>query len=152
MILHKIKGHHTSGVLFLFWLLLSFLGIFQLFHEVRNFGQEELIVNDMNISQLQFFNYVAYFSIISLMTILNCFSDKPPNHTDYPKSSNPCPELTASFISKIHFFWFSKVCYLGFFRPLTEKDLYDVRPQDACTETHPLFEKEFAKSVNKNKK
>lgn len=151
MILHKIKGHNSSGLLFIFWFLLSFMSMFQLFHVVRNIGQEN-IVNDMNISQIYFFNYVVYYTLISLLTILNCFADKPPNHSDYPKTLSPCPELTASFTNKIHFFWFSKTCYLGFMRPLTEKDLFDIRPQDTCAETFPKFEKQFTKSVKKNQK
>jgi hypothetical protein len=152
MILHKIKGHHTSGLLFLFWLLLTFFGIFELLYGVRFYGYVDTVVNDMNINFISFWHYVVFFICKALMLILNCFADKPPNHTDYPKSSKPCPELTASFTNKIHFFWFSKICYLGFFRPLTEKDLFDIRPQDECVENHPSFDKEFKKSVEKNMK
>ncbi len=151
MILHKRKGHNSSGLLFNFWLLLTFMAIPQLLHEIRNMNEENF-VNDFNITQLQFYNYITYFLLLSLLTILNCFADSHPTHSDFPSSEKPCPENHESFLSKVHFFWFSVICYRGFFRPLTEKDLFDIRPQDTCAELHPPFDEEFSKSVERNKR
>jgi ATP-binding cassette, subfamily C (CFTR/MRP), member 1 len=152
MALHKYKGHLTSGLLFQFWLLLTFFSIPQLRSEVVTMGQGEVISEDYD--QFRFISYMTYFTLISIMVILNCFADKPPIYTTYPKSQHPrpCPELTVSFLDKIHFFWFTKVCFLGWRRPLVETDLYDIPPQDTCAEVHPPFEREFLKSLEKNKK
>lgn len=153
MYLHKIKGHLTSGVLFLFWVFLSFFAIPQLRYEVLNMG-----VIDINGSEIennfQFINYAIYFTLICTMTILNCFADKPPKYSTYPKSLHPrpCAELFASFLNQIHFFWFTKICVLGWKRPLVESDLFDIPPQDTCAEVHPPFEREFNASMEKNKK
>ena len=152
MYLHKIKGHLTSGLLFLFWIFLTFFAIPQMRHEALTMGHP---IEGTDIeNNFQFYNYLVYFTLICIMTILNCFADKPPKYSTYPKSLHPrpCPELFVSFVDQIHFFWFTKVCYLGWKRPLVEDDLYDIPPQDTCAEVHPPFEKEFNASVEKNKK
>lgn len=154
MYFHKLKGHLTSGLLFLFWLFLTFFAIPQLRHEVMNVDTPIDIDNPEIENTFQFYNYVAYFSMICIMTVLNCFADKPPKYSTYPKSLHPrpCKELFVSFLDQIHFFWFTRMCILGWRRPLVESDLYDIPPQDTCAEVHPPFEREFNASMEKNKK
>lgn len=152
MYLHKIKGHLTSGLLFQFWLFLSFLAIPQMRYEVLTMGEEKFPEGTNFENMFQFYNYMTYFTLICIMAILNCFADKPPKYSTYPKSLHPrpCPEQFVSFVDKIHFFWFTKICILGWRRPLVESDLYDIPPQDTCAEVHPPFEREFNASVEKN--
>lgn len=146
---HKVKGHHTSGILFIFWLFLTFFAIPQLRYEVNNFYTDDF--NEITWAAWQFFMYSAYFVLISIMVVLNCFADKMPNNSTYPKYSNPSPELSVSFLDKVHFQWFTRVAWLGFLRPLNENDLYDIHPQDTCGELYPQFEKHFQNSIQKNK-
>ncbi|KAG5675829.1 hypothetical protein PVAND_005699 [Polypedilum vanderplanki] len=149
--LHKIKGHHTSGILFNFWILLVFCATPQLFFEIRN------IVNDgfpeeITFDQWSFIYYCTYYSLACVMLLLNCFSDKKPRNSTFPKYSNPSPELSVSFLNKLHFQWFTRIAWLGFLRPLNENDLYDIHPQDSCAELYPPFHKHFQESIEKNRR
>jgi hypothetical protein len=151
---HKAKGHRTSGLLFNFWLLLVLFAIPQLMAEIRIFDSKSDNGGvDMNSwSGFQYVNYITYFSLISLMLLLNCFSDKAPLNTTYAKYSNPSPELSASFIRKIFFQWFDSTTWMGWRRPLTEADMYDINPADASSELVPPFDKYFQESVEKGRR
>lgn len=88
------------------------------------------------------------------MLALNLFADSKPSRTTYPKSVNPSPELSSSFVNQIFFFWFDSLTWRGWRRPLLEKDIYDINPEDTCFELVPPFDKYFKESVKnrKNKK
>lgn len=146
--MHKIAGHVTSGLLFLFWLLLVIFALPQLRWEINNFSPDDL----NRWSQFQYINYITYFSLIAVMLFLNCFADKQPRSTTYVKASNPSPEKSSSFLRQIFFQWFDHTTWVGWRRPLTEKDIYDINPEDTSTELVPPFDKYFAESVEKGRK
>jgi ATP-binding cassette, subfamily C (CFTR/MRP), member 1 len=146
--MHKMKGHVSSGLLFNFWLLLTVFAIPQLLREIRDFDSE----NSSSWHQFQYFNYITYFSLITAMLVLNCFADKHPTKTSYQKSSNPSPERSASFLRQIFFQWFDHVAIIGWKRPITEKDIYDINPDDASRELVPPFDKYFNESVEKGRR
>lgn len=148
-IYHKAKGHSTSGLLFNFWLVLVIFAIPQLLVEIRDMD-ENFDINTW--SGFQYVNYVIYFTLISLMLVLNCFADKAPLDTTYFKYSNPSPELSASFLRKIFFQWFDSTTWKGWRRPLTESDMYDINPADASRELVPPFDKYFEESVEKGRR
>lgn len=86
------------------------------------------------------------------MLFLNCFADKQPRNTTYVKSDNPSPERSSSFLRQIFFQWFDRTTWVGWRRPLTEKDIYDINPEDTSGELVPPFDKYFAESVEKGRK
>lgn len=147
--MHKVKGHRTSGLLFLFWLFLVIGAIFELLFTINNMWPAD---NQSRWEQFQFINYITYFSLISVMLCLNCFADKAPRHTTYHKYDNPSPELRSSFLRQIFFQWFDKTVYYGWKNPITEKDMYDINPDDASRELVPPFDKHFNASVERNKR
>lgn len=61
-----------------------------------------------------------------------------------------CPELGASFLSRLFFQYFDKFIYLGYKRPLVTDDLWDMKPEDQSIEVSPLFLKYWNKSVAKH--
>lgn len=144
---HKAKGQRTSGLLFNFWLLLMISAIPQLLVE---------LVYDASTAtdweQFQYINFIIYFSLISIMLFLNCFVDKAPRHTTYHKYENPSPELSASFLKQLFFQWFDRTTWIGWRRTLTEKDMYDINPNDASREIVPEFDKNFNASVEKGRR
>lgn len=147
-LLHKIKGHSSSGLLFLFWLMLTVFAGAELRWEIQNYDGDNL----NTWTEFQFINYITYFSLISVMLLLNCFADKPPRSSTFNKSSNPSPELRSSFIRQIFFQWFDKTTWVGWRRPLTEKDIYDINPEDTSRELVPPFDKYFAESAEKGRR
>lgn len=127
------------------------LAIPQLFDEIRNNGKiEELDLNTWK--GFQYVNYLIYFSLSCLMLLLNCLADKAPTSTTYAKYSKPSPELSASFLRKIFFQWFDKTTWIGWRKPLTEADMYDINPADASRELVPPFDKYFEESVEKGRR
>lgn len=142
-LMHKMKGHMSSGLLFNFWLVLVIFAVPQLMWELRNYDS----AGENSWEQFQYVNYIIYFSLISIMLFLNCFADKKPRHTTYAKSDNPSPEQSSSFLRQLFFQWFDHTTWVGYKRPLTEKDIYDINPDDASRELVPPFDKYFAESV-----
>lgn len=99
------------------------------------------------------YNYVTFmicFATSALILVLNFFVDAEPEQTKYPKPELPCPELEASFPSKIFFQWFDKFIWKGFRNPLENKDLWSMKPEDMSTEVSPLFQKYWNRSVAKS--
>lgn len=86
------------------------------------------------------------------MLVLNCFADKSPRHSTYTKATNPSPELKSSFLRQIFFQWFDTVAWAGWRKPLTEKDIYDINPDDTSAELVPPFDKYFEESVEKGRR
>uniref|UniRef100_A0A8D0DKY0 ABC-type glutathione-S-conjugate transporter n=1 Tax=Salvator merianae TaxID=96440 RepID=A0A8D0DKY0_SALMN len=49
-------------------------------------------------------------------------------------SQNPCPEATASFPSKITFWWFFRLLWKGYKQPLTTEDLWSLAEENSSEE------------------
>lgn len=133
----------------MFWFFLVVGAIFELLYTINYLAPSE---SQSSWEQFQYVNYITYFSLISVMWFLNCFADKEPRNTTYHKFDNPSPELSSSFVRQIFFQWFDKTVYLGWKRPLTEKDMYDINPADTSRELVPPFDKYFNESVEKNQR
>lgn len=132
--------------------MLSFFAIPELRFIIANFKEEYFEGSSLTWKGWEFISYCLYFSLISIMFILNCFRDKLPRNSTYPKSGNPSPELHVGVLDRISFHWWTKMAWLGFMRPLNENDMYDSNPDDVCSELFPPFDKYFKESIEKNKK
>lgn len=148
--IHKIKGHRSSGLLFTFWVLLAFCSIAQLRWEVINYNSGNF--DPLNWAGYRFISYVIFYTIVSIMLVLNLFSDKAPRHTTYPAASNPSPEVAASAVNRAFFFFFDPTAWKGWRRPLTEKNIFDINPENASSELVPEFDKNFQASLDKQKR
>lgn len=146
--MHKMKGHMSSGLLFNFWLILVIFAIPQLRWELRNYDSENL----NSWTEFQFLNYMIYFPLVSIMLLLNCFADKMPRNSTYAKAANPSPEQSSSYLRQIFFQWFDRVTWIGYKRPLTNDDIFDINPDDTSAELVPPFDKYFAASVEKGRR
>ncbi|KAJ6635068.1 Multidrug resistance-associated protein 1 [Pseudolycoriella hygida] len=147
---HKIKGHSTSGLLFLFWLTLVVFAIPQLRSEIQKNGSENLT----KWAKFQFINYVIYFVLISKMLLMNCLADKEPRTSTFvvTKVNKPSPEQRSSFLNQILFEWFTPIMRMGYKRPLTEADIFDINPENTSRELIPPFDKYFAQSLKKGRR
>lgn len=134
----------------MFWLILVIFAIPQLRSEIQNYDRENL----NSWTEFQFINYIIYFSLITIMLLLNCFADKQPRKTTYviTNTKRPSPEQTSSFLNQILFQWFFKTVWIGYRRPLTEDDIYDINPENTSRELVPPFDKYFAESVEKGRR
>lgn len=131
---HKLEGHRSSGLLFTFWLLMTFCSIPIMIFDVADSNHKNF---DGKVP------FVIYFLFIVAMLILNCFSDKPAKYTTYPISSNPSPEVSASIFNRMLFIFFDLTAWTGWKRPLTEQDIFNANPEDTSREVYRQFHKNF---------
>uniref|UniRef100_A0A1B6EGY9 ABC-type glutathione-S-conjugate transporter n=1 Tax=Clastoptera arizonana TaxID=38151 RepID=A0A1B6EGY9_9HEMI len=143
-VFNKVRGIRASGLQFLFWFLLVISGVPQF----RTFLQQFL---NETISEpiYEWVSYMVYFCAVCIMFILNFFADSEPRFSEYPTVERLCPEVSASFPSKLTFSWFDSLALLGFKQPLEANNLWHLKYEDTSTEVVPLFEKYWSESVRK---
>lgn len=156
--LNRKYGVQTTGCQFLFWFLLTILSIPRCRTEVRADKLRQQLLesqpDDLELAwaEYQYASFFVFFTFSCLMLILNCFADGMPRQTKYQRGDNEIPELSASFLSRITYQWFDKMALKGYRNPLEEKDLWDLRPQDSCSEVMPTFAYHWNQNVRKNYK
>jgi ATP-binding cassette subfamily C (CFTR/MRP) protein 1 len=79
LVYNRKYGLCTSGLQFLFWFLMALCGAIQFRTEVR--GSREEIPE----SYYSYISYLIYYPFILIMLFLNCFADRAPRHSEYPK-------------------------------------------------------------------
>uniref|UniRef100_A0A1B0DM26 ABC-type glutathione-S-conjugate transporter n=1 Tax=Phlebotomus papatasi TaxID=29031 RepID=A0A1B0DM26_PHLPP len=155
MYYNKKHGLQTSGLLWLFWFFLFIFSIPQCRTEVRNSNMRNSLAIENSWAEYQYISFMVYFTFLCEMFLLNCFADKRPRVSNYDKDEKPCPELSASFLSRIFFAWFDPLAWRGFRKPLENSDLWNMKPEDSAKEVMPLFakywNKTLAKTAEKNK-
>lgn len=142
-------GLRTSGLQFLFWTLLLICGIPQLRTQIRDRHKRQEKDIDDSYEEYFFTSYLIFFIFSLAVWILNCYADKEPLQTKYPKSQKPYPEQGASFLSRLFYTWFDPLAWKGYRRPLEQKDLWDMNPEDSSKEIMPIFLKYWDRSVAK---
>ncbi|XP_063893502.1 multidrug resistance-associated protein 1 [Helicoverpa armigera] len=137
-------GIKTSGVLFIFWLLLILAGLPQLRSEIVQYKAK-----DDAYVRYNFASYIVYYMLIVIMFLLNCFADLPPLDTPYTYEKVQSPENSAGVPSRLTFSWFDPLALTGFRRSLTEEDIWPLHPQLTSKEAVPRFEKFWQRASNK---
>lgn len=152
MLVHfnRLHGVRTSGLLFIFWFLYTILSIPRVRTEIRQASYRSESGVTSSFENYQFFSFLLSFTTSVFILLLNFFVDAEATQTKYPKPDKPCPELGASFPSKIFFTWFDSFVWKGFRNPLENKDLWSMKPEDMSTEVTPLFLKYWDRSVAKS--
>ncbi|CAL4099766.1 unnamed protein product, partial [Meganyctiphanes norvegica] len=140
----KKRGIQSSGVLFIFWFLLMFFSIPEyrsLFIDISNQETE----TDLVIFSL----YMIYFPVLAITFLINCFGDSRPQHVDYPRGEKACPELDASFLSRITFAWVDRLIWNGHKQPLQQSDMWDLSYENASSTVVNSWEKNWSKTKAK---
>ncbi|XP_024127592.1 multidrug resistance-associated protein 1 isoform X3 [Oryzias melastigma] len=121
----RMKGVQSSGVMLIFWLL-------ALLCATVTFRSKILQAQDQpeSVSVWRYTTFYIYYTLLLLALILSGLSDQMPLFSQAVKDSNPCPEPGASFLSRITFWWISGMMVSGYKRPLEEKDLWSLNPED----------------------
>lgn len=150
VLLHRKKGKRSSGLQFLFWGLLMLAAIPQFRTEIiyilsRN--DVVLALSDLTWSDYKAFSYMAYFPLVVCMFLLNCVSDIEP--VKLLKTSNPSPELGASFLRRITFQFYDGFMWRGFRRPVEESHVWDLMDDDLARNINPDFDEYWAESIRK---
>uniref|UniRef100_A0A8C2H4R1 ABC-type glutathione-S-conjugate transporter n=1 Tax=Cyprinus carpio TaxID=7962 RepID=A0A8C2H4R1_CYPCA len=94
--------------------------------------------------KLRFTTFYIYFGLTLIQLILSCFNEKPPLFSSVVTDPNACPEITAGFLSKMTFWWFTSMAIKGYKSPLENKDLWSLNKQDSSELVVPNLVKEQA--------
>lgn len=113
-------------------------------------GEEDEARTAFEYEHYHFVSYIMFFILSALILIHNCFADTEPQQMKYATGEKPCPELSASFPSKLLFHWFDSFVWMGYRRPLENDDLWNMNPEDTSTEVAPKFLKYWNQTVAKN--
>lgn len=116
----------------------------------RNDGLLEEEENVFETEHYLFVSFLIFFITSALILLLNCFADTEPQQMKYPTKEHACPEMRASFPSKLFFQWFDSFIWMGFRRPLQNEDLWQMNPEDTSTVVTPKFMKFWNQTVAKN--
>lgn len=145
---HRRHGIMSSGVLFIFWFLFVIASIPQFRQEFR--GAYDAKQDPWK--HYQYISFMIFFAIIVMQSLASCFADRTPQYSEYAhiKLTKPSPEMSASFISRILFVWFDRMTWMGFRRPLTVQDMWDINPEDMSQVLAPTFDKNWQKNVKQN--
>ncbi|KAH0501077.1 canalicular multispecific organic anion transporter 2 [Microtus ochrogaster] len=129
----RLRGVQSSGVLIIFWLLCVICAIIPFRSKILSAVAEGKILDP-----LRFTTFYIYFALVLCALILSCFKDKPPLFSTENIDPNPCPEASAGFLSRLSFWWFTKLAILGYRRPLEESDLWTLNEEDC---SHKLVQR-----------
>uniref|UniRef100_A0A6I8P857 ABC-type glutathione-S-conjugate transporter n=1 Tax=Ornithorhynchus anatinus TaxID=9258 RepID=A0A6I8P857_ORNAN len=119
----RLQGVRSSGVLFVFWFLCVLCALIP-------FRSKIIVATDGVRDQFRFTTFYLYFFLILVELVLSCFREQPPLFSSAKPSPNPCPEANAGFLSRLTFWWFTRMAILGYRRPLEEKDLWSLNEDD----------------------
>ncbi|XP_062859407.1 ATP-binding cassette sub-family C member 3 isoform X2 [Trichomycterus rosablanca] len=140
----RLKGVQSSGVLFIFWTLSVLCAIVPFRSKILQARNEEGVPD-----KLRFTTFYMYFGLLVAELILSCFNEKPPLFSSVVTDPNPCPESSAGFLSKMTFWWFTRLAIKGYKHPLESKDLWSLNKDDSSEVVVPKLLKEW--EVEKSK-
>jgi len=140
----RIYAVRKTGFLFIYWLLQTVASILIL----QSFSRAFIHAQHLGINPpLYGLVYIVIFlTLVFIQLILSAlFVDKDPINWDPHKQPNPCPEMSANFLSTITFWWFSGLLIQGYKKDLTREDLWTLNPQDLSNSVVPKFEYQWNK-------
>lgn len=121
----RMKGVQSSGVMLVFWLLAVLCASATFRSKIlAALSQPETAFEWRNLT------FYLYYALLLVSLVLSCLTDQLPLFSRAVSASNPCPELEASFLSKITFWWITRLMRTGFRRPLEEKDMWSLNPEN----------------------
>ncbi|XP_013389987.1 multidrug resistance-associated protein 1 [Lingula anatina] len=156
-----VKGVASSAILFLFWLLLLITGVITFRSQILQLENVE------NVSVFRAVTTFVYFTFVLLEFILHIWADKRALPGSLASEYQPllgaelekedildekamCQELTASYVSRMLFWWITRLVIKGYKRPLVFSDLTKLKPSDSCRSIVPSFLRQWNKQVIRN--
>lgn len=140
------RGVCTSGPLFIFWLLMSLASIVRYRSVILQVFSEDVGSISDDQMEFRFITIVVYCPVLVGQFLLSCFADTPQPISS-KRALKICPESSASFLSKLLFWWFNGMAILGFIRPL---QMYNMWFLDQSNQTAKIAE-DFSYHFEKEK-
>ncbi|XP_072838914.2 multidrug resistance-associated protein 1 [Pogona vitticeps] len=143
----RIKGVQSSGVMLLFWLIALLCAAVPFRSKIMHASS-----TPAGVDVFRYITFYVYFSLVLTQLILACFPERPPLFSETVHDHNPCPESSASFLSRITFWWITGLMVRGYRQPLEAKDLWSLNKEDTSEEVVPGLVKNWTKEYAKAKK
>uniref|UniRef100_A0A8C6A8L4 Multidrug resistance-associated protein 1 n=1 Tax=Marmota marmota marmota TaxID=9994 RepID=A0A8C6A8L4_MARMA len=143
--LERRKGVQSSGILLVFWLM-ALLCALTIFRSKIMAALKE----DAQVDRFRDTTFYVYLVLVLAQLVLSCVLDRAPLFSETINDPNPCPESSASFLSRITFWWITGLMIRGYRQPLEAGDLWSLNKEDTSAQVVPVlvknWRKEFAKS------
>ncbi|NP_001425647.1 multidrug resistance-associated protein 1 isoform 10 [Homo sapiens] len=110
------------------------------------------ITMDAQVDLFRDITFYVYFSLLLIQLVLSCFSDRSPLFSETIHDPNPCPESSASFLSRITFWWITGLIVRGYRQPLEGSDLWSLNKEDTSEQVVPVLVKNWKKECAKTRK
>ncbi|XP_061455661.1 multidrug resistance-associated protein 1-like isoform X1 [Rhineura floridana] len=143
----RMKGVQSSGVMLLFWLIALLCATITFRSKIIHASS-----TDSGVDVFRYITFYIYYTLVLIQLILSCFSERPPLFSETIHVPNPCPESSATFLSKITFWWITGLMVQGYRKPLEAKDLWSLNKEDMSEEVVPGLVRNWAKEYAKAKK
>uniref|UniRef100_A0A668AVN9 Multidrug resistance-associated protein 1 n=1 Tax=Myripristis murdjan TaxID=586833 RepID=A0A668AVN9_9TELE len=128
----RMKGVQSSGVMLNFWLLAVLCATVTFRSKII-----QALEQATPVCVWRYTTFYIYYTLLLVALFLSCLSDQMPLFSQSIKDTNPCPEAGASFLSRISFWWITSMMVTGYKRPLEEKDLWSLNPEDCSKKVVP---------------
>ncbi|XP_062491143.1 multidrug resistance-associated protein 1 isoform X4 [Pezoporus occidentalis] len=143
----RIKGVQSSGVMMIFWLISLTCATVVFRSKIKH-----ALNMSAEVDVFRYATFCIYFILLLVQLILCCFPERPPLFSETVNDPNPCPEFSASFLSRITFWWITGLMVQGYRRPLEAKDLWSLNKEDKSEEIVPGLARNWAKEWAKTKR
>ncbi|XP_040919381.1 multidrug resistance-associated protein 1 [Toxotes jaculatrix] len=143
----RMKGVQSSGVMLIYWLL-------ALLCATVTFRSKVLQALDQlsSVCVWRYTTFYSYYALLLVALFLSSLTDQPPLFSQAVKDSNPCPEPGASFLSRITFWWITRMMVTGYKRPLEERDLWSLNTEDRSQRVVPQLVRRWNAECQKVKR
>uniref|UniRef100_A0AAQ4S871 Multidrug resistance-associated protein 1 n=1 Tax=Gasterosteus aculeatus aculeatus TaxID=481459 RepID=A0AAQ4S871_GASAC len=132
----RMKGVQSSGVMLLYWLL-ALLCATVTFGSKISRALDQVSLDSVPKGRNGYTTFYTYYALLLVSLCLSCLTDQLPLFSEAVKDSNPCPERGANFLSRITFWWITRLMVTGYRRPLEEKDLWSLNSADRSHKVVP---------------
>ncbi|XP_034021454.1 multidrug resistance-associated protein 1-like, partial [Thalassophryne amazonica] len=143
----RMKGVQSSGVMLIYWLLALLCATVTFRSKVL-----QALYQPSTVCVWRHTTFYIYYTMLLVALFLSCLSDQPPLFSQAIKDLNPCPEPGAAFLSRITFWWISRMMLNGYRRPLEEKDLWSLNSEDCSQRVVPQLVQRWTTECQKAKR
>ncbi|XP_031148395.1 multidrug resistance-associated protein 1 isoform X2 [Sander lucioperca] len=143
----RMKGVQSSGVMLMYWLLALLCATVAFRSKIFQALDQPLTVNVWRYT-----TFYIFYALLLVSLFLSSLTDQPPLFSQAIKDLNPCPEPGASFLSRITFWWITRMMVTGYKRPLEDKDLWSLNSEDRSQRVVPQLVRRWNTECQKIKR
>ncbi|KAL0992607.1 hypothetical protein UPYG_G00095650 [Umbra pygmaea] len=143
----RLKGVQSSGVMLNFWLVAVLCATVTFRSKII-----QAINQPLTVCGFRYTTFYIYYALLLVALLLSAIPDQPPLFSQASRDMNPCPEIGASFLSRISFWWITGLMVTGYKRPLEQKDLWCLNSEDRSQRIVPQLVRRWTNECLKVKR